>query len=89
MVGPWQVIGEVHPIVKSWWCQRSDLEVTPLPEIILQGETLKIEGRMFNGERPIDNPSFNDVIELDVDFFSTNNSAYDNFGAATYQTDIF
>lgn len=81
MVGPWQVIGEVAPNSKIMVVSEIKLEVTPLPEIILQGETLKMEGRLFNGEMAIDNPSFNDVLVLDVDFFSTNNSAYDNFGA--------
>lgn len=81
MVGPWQVIGQVEPNSKIMIVSEIKLEVTPLPDIILQGETLKMEGRLFNGEMAIDNPSFNDVLVLDVDFFSTNNSAYDNFGA--------
>ena len=81
MVGPWQVIGQVEPNSKIMIVSEIKLEVTPLPNIILQGETLKMEGRLFNGEMAIDNPSFNDVLVLDVDFFSTNNSAYDNFGA--------
>ncbi|MBA6377480.1 TIGR03503 family protein, partial [Colwellia sp. BRX8-2] len=49
--------------------------------VILSGETLKIEGHLYNGEQAIDDPLFRDVINLNVDFFSTNNSAYDNFGA--------
>ena len=81
MVGPWQVIGEVAPNSKIMVVSEIKLEVVPLPKIILQGETLKMEGRLFNGEMAIDNPSFSDVLVLDVDFFSTNNSAYDNFGA--------
>ena len=81
MVGPWQVIGQVEPNSKIMIVSEIKLEVTPLPDIILQGETLKMEGRLLNGEMAIDNPSFNDVLVLDVDFFSTNNSAYDNFGA--------
>ena len=81
MIGPWQVIGEVQPNSKIMVVSEIRLEVTPLPEIILQGETLKMSGRLFNGEMAIDNPSFKNVLALDVDFFSTNNSAYDNFGA--------
>ncbi|MBA6392217.1 TIGR03503 family protein [Colwellia sp. BRX10-3] len=81
MIGPWQVIGEVQPSSKIMVVSEIRLEVTPLPEIILQGETLKMSGRLFNGEMAIDNPSFKDVLTLDVDFFSTNNSAFDNFGA--------
>jgi uncharacterized protein (TIGR03503 family) len=81
MVGPWQVIGQVEPNSKIMVVSEIKLEVTPIPNIILQGETLKMEGRLFNGEMAIDNPSFNDVLVLDVDFFSTNNSDFDNFGA--------
>lgn len=89
MVGPWQVIGAVQPNSKIMVVSEIRLEVTPLPELILQGETLKVEGRIFNGERPIDNPSFNDVIELNVDFYSTNNSSYDNFGAEPVKLSSF
>ncbi|MGB1262751.1 MAG: TIGR03503 family protein [Cognaticolwellia sp.] len=81
MIGPWQVIGDVQANSKIMVVSEIFLQVTPLPEIILQGETLKMAGRLFNGDVVIDNPAFNDVLELDVDFFSTNNSAFDNFGA--------
>ncbi|SEL03582.1 TIGR03503 family protein [Colwellia chukchiensis] len=81
MVGPWQVIGQVKPESKIMVVSEIMLEVNPLPEIVLQGETLKMHGRIFNGGLAIDNPSFQQVLELDVDFFSTNNSVYDNFGA--------
>jgi uncharacterized protein (TIGR03503 family) len=81
MVGPWQVIGEVEPNSKIMVVSEIKLEVVPLPDIILQGETLKMEGRLYNGEMAIDNPLFNSVLVLDVDFFSTNNSDFDNFGA--------
>jgi len=81
MIGPWQVIGDVLPKSKIMVVSEINLEVSPLPKIILQGETLKMSGRLFNGEMAIDNPSFNQVLVLDVDFFSTNNSAFDNFGA--------
>ncbi|WP_235839596.1 TIGR03503 family protein [Cognaticolwellia mytili] len=81
MIGPWQVIGQVEHNSKIMVVSEIKLEVTPIPNIILQGETLKMEGRLFNGELAIDNPAFNDVLVLDVDFFSTNNANFDNFGA--------
>jgi uncharacterized protein (TIGR03503 family) len=81
MIGPWQVIGEVLPNSKIMVVSEIMLEVTPLPEIILQGETLRMQGRLFNGEKPIVNPAFNDVLELNVYFYSTHNSDYSNFGA--------
>ena len=81
MPGPWQAIGQIiegsHIMVMS----EVRIEVAPLPEVMLSGETLKITGKLFNGDAAIDNPAFKDVVRLDVDFFSTNNSAYDNFGA--------
>lgn len=89
MIGPWQVIGAVQPNSKIMVVSEIRLEVTPLPELILQDETLKVEGRIYNGERPIDNPSFNDVIELNVDFYSTNNSSYDNFGSEPVKLSSF
>ncbi|MFT5813572.1 MAG: hypothetical protein ACI9VT_001324 [Psychroserpens sp.] len=81
MIGPWQVIGEVQPSSKIMVVSEIRLEVTPLPETTLQGETLKMSGRLFNGDIAIDNPSFKDVLTLDVEFLSTNNSAFDNSGA--------
>ncbi len=81
MIGPWQVIGDVQPNSKIMVVSEIRLAVTPLPEIILQGETLKMEGRLFNGEMAIDNPLFNNVLVLDVDFYSTNNADFYNFGA--------
>jgi uncharacterized protein (TIGR03503 family) len=81
MPGPWQAIGDILPNSKIMVVSDITIKVDPLPEVILVGETLKVEGRLYNGEQAIDDPLFQDVLTLDVDFFSTNNSAYDNFGA--------
>ena len=81
MPGPWQAVGDILPGSEIMVVSEIKLEVSPLPPILLSGETLKMTGRLFNGEQAIDNPLFRDVIKLDVNFFSTNNSAYDNFGA--------
>lgn len=81
MPGPWQAIGEISPNSKIMVVSEVTLKVEPLAEILLSGETLKIQGQIFNREKVIDDPLFDDVIELDVDFFSTNNKAFDNFGA--------
>ncbi|MBA6326595.1 TIGR03503 family protein [Colwellia sp. MB02u-6] len=89
MIGPWQVIGQVQANSKIMVVSEIRLEVTPLPEIILQGETLKVVARLFNGDLIIDDPLFQDVLTLNVDFFSTNNSAFDNFGAAPIQLASF
>lgn len=89
MIGPWQVIGQVQADSKIMVVSEIRLEVTPLPEIILKGETLKVVARLFNGDLIIDDPLFQDVLTLNVDFFSTNNSAFDNFGAAPIQLASF
>lgn len=89
MPGPWQAIGAILPESKIMVVSEVTLKVDPIPEIILSGETLKIKGQIFNRENIVDDPLFNDVIELDVDFFSTNNTAFDNFGAEQVEMGSF
>lgn len=81
MPGPWQAIGQIEPGSHIMVMSDVRIEVEELPEILLAGETLKITGTLFNGNKAIDVPAFKDVVRLDVDFFSTNNSAFNNFGA--------
>lgn len=81
MPGPWQAIGDIVPESRIMVVTDVTIKVDPLPEILLSGETLKVEGRLFNGELAIDDPLFREVLNLNVDFYSTNNSAFDNFGA--------
>ena len=81
MPGPWQAIGKILPDSKILIVSEVKIAVAPLPEIVLEGETLKVSGRLFNGDDSIDTPSFRNVVKLDVHFYSTNNSIYDNFGA--------
>ncbi|WP_448568573.1 TIGR03503 family protein [Thalassotalea ganghwensis] len=89
MPGPWQAIGEIAPGSKIMVVTDVRLEVKPLPDIILAGETLKVLAKLYNREKAIDDPRFDDVIELDVDFYSTNNSSYDNFGATPVEMGSF
>jgi len=81
MVGPWQAIGDILPDSKILVVSDVKIEVDPLPDIVLSGETLKVVGKLYNGNESIDIAHFRDVVKLDVNFYSTNNSAYDNFGA--------
>jgi uncharacterized protein (TIGR03503 family) len=81
MPGPWQAIGSILPGSRIMVVTEVTIKVEPLPEILLSGETLKVEGRLFNGKLAIDDPLFREVPNLNVDFYSTNNSAFDNFGA--------
>ena len=81
MPGPWQAVGNILPNSQIFVVSDVKISVEPLPEIVFSGETLKVEGKLYNGEEAIDSPHFNNVVKLDVNFYSTNNSLYDNFGA--------
>ena len=81
MVGPWQAVGDILPESKIFVVSDVKISVEPLPEIVLSGETLKVVGKLYNDDEKIDIAYFRDVVKLDVNFFSTNNSEYDNFGA--------
>ncbi|GLX80082.1 hypothetical protein tinsulaeT_34220 [Thalassotalea insulae] len=89
MPGPWQAIGDILPNSKIMLVTDVRLEVEPLAEILLSGETLKVEAQIYNSDKVIDDPLFNDVIELEIAFYSTNNSAYDNFGAEPIELGTF
>lgn len=81
MPGPWQAVGDILPNSKIMLVSDVSLKVEPLAEIVLSGETLKVIGQIYNRELVVDDPLFNDVVNLDIDFFSMNNTAFDNFGA--------
>jgi uncharacterized protein (TIGR03503 family) len=81
MVGPWQAIGDILPESQILVVSDIKIAVEPLPEVIFSGETLKITGKLFNGENAIKSHHFKEVVKLDVNFYSTNNSSYENFGA--------
>jgi len=81
MPGPWQAIGDILPESQIMVMSDVRIEVDPLPEIVLSGETLKVVGKLFNGDEPINTPHFRNVVKLDVHFYSTNNADYENFGA--------
>jgi len=81
MPGPWQAVGDILPGSKIMLVSDVTLKVEPLDEIILSGETLKVIGQIYNRELVVEDPLFNEVVNLDIDFFSTNNTAFDNFGA--------
>lgn len=81
MPGPWQAIGQIFPGSQILVLSDVVINVEPLPEILLAGETLKVTGRLINGKKGLNDPLFRAVVNLDIDFFSTNNQLYDNFGA--------
>nr|WP_238937624.1 TIGR03503 family protein [Pseudoalteromonas sp. S16_S37] len=87
--GPWQVIGNIQPDSRVMVIGDIELKVEPLPPLIFRGETLKVTGRVTNDGEPIDVGYFREVVTLVVDFVSTNNDAYDNFGAGTQSVTEF
>lgn len=89
MAGPWQVVGQILPKSKVMVMGEITLEVEPLPQLIFQGETIKLTGRVKNNGNPIEVGAFRDVVDIEVDFVSTNNKAYANFGADTQQVAEF
>ena len=89
MPGPWQAVGNILPNSQLLVVSDVKISVKPLPEIIFSGETLKVEGKLLNGDQTIENPSFKEVVTLEVDFFSTNNSKFENFGAGAIKVTSF
>nr|WP_232056526.1 TIGR03503 family protein [Pseudoalteromonas sp. A25] len=87
--GPWQVIGNIQPDSRVMVIGDIELKVEPLPPLIFRGETLKVTGRVTNDGEPIDIGYFREVVSLVVDFVSTNNENYDNFGAGTQSVTEF
>lgn len=89
MPGPWQAIGDILPKSKILVVSDVTIELDPLPEVVLFGETLKVTGKLYNGGEKINVTAFKNVAQLDVNFFSTNNSAYDNFGRDGFKLTSF
>lgn len=81
MPGPWQAIGQILPESKIMVLSDIELHVDALPPLLFKGETIKVTGRLTNGGNPIEEGLFRDLVSLNVDFVSTNNKEYLNFGA--------
>lgn len=89
MPGPWQAVGNILPNSQIFVVSDVTISVEPIPEIAFSGETLKVEGKLFNGDEQIKSPGFKKVVHLDVNFYSTNNSKYENFGADAIKVTSF
>ncbi|MBB1418075.1 TIGR03503 family protein [Pseudoalteromonas sp. 1181_04] len=83
MPGPWQVVGSILPKSRIVVLGEVELQAEPLPPLLFRGETVKITGQILNDGEPIQVGLFRDVVSLNVDFISTNNSDFANFGAGT------
>lgn len=89
MPGPWQAVGDIVPKSKILVVSDVTIAVDPLPDVVLSGETLKVTGKLYNGNKLIEEAGFKNVAQLDVNFFSTNNSAYENFGRDAFKLASF
>jgi uncharacterized protein (TIGR03503 family) len=89
MPGPWQAVGDILPESHILIVSDVTIAVKPLPNIVFSGETLKVEGHLFNGNEAIKTRHFKDAVTLDVNFYTTNNLAYENFGADAVKVTSF
>ncbi|WP_462157975.1 TIGR03503 family protein [Pseudoalteromonas sp. GB56] len=83
MPGPWQVVGQILPESKIMVIGDISLEVDTLPAMLFRGEIIKLTGRVLNDGQEVKIGHFREVINMQVDFVSTNNNDYTNFGAGT------
>ncbi|KID58166.1 hypothetical protein N473_09950 [Pseudoalteromonas luteoviolacea CPMOR-1] len=89
MPGPWQVLGQIMQDSRIMVLGEIELAVDPLPPLLFRGEMLKVNGRVTNDGKSIDVGYFRDVVTLYVEFVSTNNEQYANFGAGTQSVTEF
>ena len=90
--GPWQAVGQVLPQSRVMVLSNVELHAEPLPNVLFAGEILKSTAYLTNNGKPIENKQFRDVVDLDIEFKSTNNPNYGNFGTndqsiATFKDD--
>jgi len=78
--GPWQAVGEVLPESRIMVIAGITLNAETIPERVYSGETLKQTAYLENAGQQIDMTQFRDVVALSIEFVSTNNPNYPNFG---------
>ena len=90
--GPWQAVGQVLPQSRVMVLSNVELHAEPLPNVLFAGEILKSTAYLTNNGQPVENKQFRDVVDLEIEFKSTNNPNYGNFGSndqriATFKDD--
>ncbi|WP_394220633.1 TIGR03503 family protein [Alteromonas gracilis] len=80
--GPWQAVGQILPQSRVMVLSDVELHADPLPNILFAGEILKSTAYLTNNGKPIENKQFRNVVDLDIEFKSTNNPNYGNFGSS-------
>ncbi|MFW8589756.1 TIGR03503 family protein [Glaciecola sp. 2405UD65-10] len=84
MPGPWQAVGNILPESKVMVIADITLKAEPIPDLVFSGETLKQTAILQNAGEKIDMTQFRDVVSLSIEFVSTNNPNFPNFGLGTH-----
>ena len=80
--GPWQAVGQILKDSRVMVLSDVELHAEPLPSLLFAGEILKSTAYLTNAGELIQNKQFRDVVDLDIEFISSNNPNYSNFGAS-------
>jgi hypothetical protein len=89
MPGPWQAVGDILPESRVMVIAGVVLHAQSIPEIVFSGETIKQTARLVNIGSDIDMSLFKDIVSLSIDFVSTNNPDFPNFGLGSRQVAVF
>lgn len=80
MPGPWQAVGDILPGSRVLVIAGITLDAQDIPSTVFSGEIIKQTARLENQGSAIDMSLFKDVVSLSIEFVSTNNPDYPNFG---------
>lgn len=80
MPGPWQAVGRILPESRIMVLTDIQLQVDPLPESLMVGETFKLTARLMDGDQVVNARDFREILTLQVLFISTNNKEQENYG---------
>jgi uncharacterized protein (TIGR03503 family) len=83
MPGPWQAVGQLLAGSKVMVIADIVLDAQPIPRNIYSGEVIKQTAVLKNDGKQVDFYPFRDVVGLTIDFVSSNNPNYENFGLGT------
>lgn len=80
MPGPWQVTGHILPESRVMVLTELTFHPEPLPALAFIGEHIKVKGHLEQNGHSVEQHNLRSLVQLDVFFYSTNNSEYENFG---------
>lgn len=89
MPGPYQAVGQLSPDSRVMVLSDIELVADDLPPIIFSGEVFKHTASLTMDGKPINYPEFRDLVDLEIDFTSTNNPNFANFGSGTVNVAVF